>query len=532
MVLAAVAAMVGCSKENTPMNVVEKGNVTVNASILLDATRVSVEGENFTDVKWSEGDKIQLSSVAGTSMVMTTSEISESRDQAFFAGDGELVSAVDTYYAIYPVATIADGVAKVNLAEQSGNDAAVLVAKANSTTAEGINMAFTPANALLHVAVSGVDTLAKAEFKSFDGSAIASEFVYDFVAETASAEGETSAYVVENPAVDGFFFSLPADMDMAAGYVVSLTDVEGNVCTKAYNGKTFAKGTTTRVNIEWSTPSVALGTPMTSYSYYVSGDVNKANSCANNVIYFTTASTFAGVQNAMIAEAGYIVNGEYIAVATDASSKSISGNVTVSSWGEKSVQAYIKTKDGKEYKSADTATVHITGLPYTYNFVNGSLDAYRNAGWSTNGKLRVSNESLAGRDKTLVLNHRRYSKVFIVLFNEHEKGFVVSPKFNVPASVMVQPAIAHSSYNAGGYLERTTYVGAVSSTTSSNTSSVSFKTTAGNSTSGTVQGKGEWKSAFELSASNPYISVDCNDTTGDNLGAYYFLHEVAFRYAE
>lgn len=367
MVLAAVAAMVGCSKENTPMNVVEKGNVTVNASIVLDATRVSVEGENFTDVKWSEGDKIQLSSVAGTSMVMTTSEISESRDQAFFAGDGELVSAVDTYYAIYPVATIADGVAKVNLAQQSGNDAAVLVAKANSTTTEGINMAFTPANALLHVAVSGIDALAKAEFKAFDGSAIASEFVYDFEAETASAEGETSAYVIENPAVDGFFFSLPADMDMAAGYVVSLTDAEGNVCTKAYNGKTFAKGTTTRVNIEWSTPSVSLGTPMTSYSYYVSGDAKTANSCANNVIYFTTASTFAGVQNAMIAEAGYIVNGEYIAVATDASSKSISGNVTVSSWGEKSIQAYIKTKDGKEYKSADTATVHITGLPYTLN---------------------------------------------------------------------------------------------------------------------------------------------------------------------
>jgi hypothetical protein len=122
--------------------------------------------------------------------------------------------------------------------------------------------------------------------------------------------------------------------------------------------------------------------------------------------------------------------------------------------------------------------------------------------------------------------------VFVVLFNEHEKGFVVSPKFNVPASVMVQPAIAHSSYNAVGDLERTTYVGAVSSTTSSNTSSVSFMTTAGSSTSGTVQSKGEWKSAFELSASNPYISVDCNDTTGDNLGAYYFLHEVAFRYAE
>jgi hypothetical protein len=318
-------------------------------------------------------------------------------------------------------------------------------------------------------------------------------------------------------------------MNMEGGYIVSLTDVAGNVCTKAYNGKSFAKGTTTRVNIEWNIPTVTLGTPMTSYSYYAQGDAATANACVNNTIYST--ATFAGVQNAMIAEAGYIINGEYVAAAIDTASKSI-GNVTVSSWGEKSVQAYIKTKDGKEYRSVDVATVHITGLPYSYNFVDGSLDAYRNAGWSTNGELDVTNESLAGRAKTLVLNHRRYSKVFVVLFNEHKKGYVVSPKFDLPSAVMVQPAIAHSSYNAGGDLERTTYVGPVANTTTSNTSAVSFKTTGGSSISGTVHGQGVWQSAFELSASNPYISVDCNDVTGNNLGAYYFLHEVAFRYAE
>lgn len=400
MVLAAVAAMVGCSKENTPMNVVEKGNVTVNASIVLDATRVSVEGENFTDVKWSEGDKIQLSSVAGTSMVMTTSEISESRDQAFFAGDGELVSAVDTYYAIYPVAAIADGVAKVNLAEQSGNDAAVLVAKANSTTTEGINMAFTPANALLHVAVSGIDALAQAEFKAFDGSAIASAFVYDFVAETASAEGETSSYVIENPAVDGFFFSLPADMDMAAGYVVSLTDAEGNVCTKAYNGKTFAKGTTTRVNIEWSTPSVTLGAK-TSYSYYLAGQPASANSCANNVIYFAgdCASSYAGIQNAFISEVGFIVEGTTYSSANDnvtwnKSSKTFSmSNMTVSEWRGYSAEAYIKTTDGKTLTSSDT--LYITGLPYTLNpAANDAINPWTpnnngNVSWDESNSVRI-----------------------------------------------------------------------------------------------------------------------------------------------
>ena len=496
MVLAAVAAMVGCSKENTPMNVVEKGNVTVNASIVLDATRVSVEGENFTDVKWSEGDKIQLSSVAGTSMVMTTSEISESRDQAFFAGDGELVSAVDTYYAIYPVAAIADGVAKVNLAEQSGNDAAVLVAKANSTTTEGINMAFTPANALLHVAVSGIDTLAKAEFKAFDGSAIASEFVYDFVAETASAEGETSSYVIENPAVDGFFFSLPADMDMTAGYVVSLTDAEGNVCSKAYNGKTFAKGTTTRVNIEWSTPSVALGTPMTSYSYYVSGDVNKANSCANNVIYFTTASTFAGVQNAMIAEAGYIVNGEYVAASVDASTKTI-GNVTVSSWGEKSIQAYIKTKDGKEYKSSETATVHITGLPYNFQFyksTDGSVDA---AGWKRNGKASIKMELMTLHEGGLAGS---------------DSGWIASPGYYAPANISTTATLKAKYYVAAlspSGNKATLYVGTTSSNTSSSSSSKSLQLSGSNNTDSNQ----EWSTVstdLNLSTGVQYVSINHN----------------------
>ena len=500
MALAAVAALVGCSKENTPMDVVAKNNFTVDASIVVDDTRVSVEGENFTDVKWAEGDKIQLSSEAGTSMTMTAYELSETRDQAFFAGEGNVVSATDTYYAIYPAVAITEGVATIDLAEQSGDDAAVLVAKGASNSSESINLSFTPANALLHVTVSGVESLAKAEFKAFDGAAIASEFVYDFEAETASAKGETSAYVVENPAVDGFFFSLPADMDMAAGYVVSLTDAAGNVCTKAYNGKTFAKGTTTRVNIEWSTPSVSLGTPMTSYSYYVSGDVNKANSCANNVIYFTTASTFAGVQNAMIAEAGYIVNGEYIAVATNASSKSISGNVTVSSWGEKSIQAYIKTKDGKVYKSADTATVHITGLPYNFQFYQSTDDSVDAAGWKRNGVAKIDMD----------------------LMNLHEgglagddSGWIASPGYYAPANISTTATLKAKYYVAAlrpSSNKATLYVGTTTSNTSSSSSAKSLQLTGSNNTS-SGQSWSTVSTYLTLSTGVQHVSINHNGAT-------------------
>ena len=529
MALAAVAALVGCSKENTPMDVVAKNNFTVNASIVLDDTRVAVEGENFTDVKWEMDDMIQLSSASGTSMTMTANAISEDGEKASFAGEGSVAAAEDTYYAIYPAVAITEGVATIDLAEQSGDDAAVLVAKTTATSTEGVSMSFTPANALLHVAVSGVETLAKAEFKALDGAVIASEFVYDFVAETASAKGETSAYVVENPAVDGFFFSLPADMDMTAGYIVSLTDAVGNVCSKAYNGKTFAKGTTTRVNIEWSTPSVTLGTPMTSYSYYAVGDSATANSCANNVIYFTTASTFSGVQNAMIAEAGYIINGEDVAASVDASTKTI-GNVTVSSWGEKSVQAYIKTKDGKVYKSADTATVHITGLPYTYNFVNGSLDAYRNAGWSTNGKLRVGTMDLAGHSSTLVLHYYRN-----FLGTTNESGYIVSPMFNIPADINVQPQVVRHAYAAGVWnfkaFNKNGYVGPVSSASSSASKSITCTDKTNTSLSDSKAGAGVWLSAFTMTPSQQYVSVSC-DTGVSGQGTYYFIYEVGLRYAE
>jgi hypothetical protein len=494
----------------------------------LDDTRVAVEGENFTDVKWEMDDMIQLSSASGTSMTMTANAISEDGEKASFAGEGTIVSAEDTYYAIYPAVAITEGVATIDLAEQLGDDAAVLVAKGASNSAESINLSFTPANALLHVTVSGVESLAKAEFMAFDGSNMAQQFVYNFAEEVASTSGEVAAYTIENPA-NSFFFSLPADMNMSAGYIVSLTDTAGNVCTKAYNGKTFAKSTTTRVNIEWSTPSVSLGTPMTSYSYYAAGDSATANSCANNVIYFPTASTFTGVQNAMIAEAGYIINGDYVAASVDASTKTI-GNVTVSSWGEKSVQAYIKTKDGKVYKSADTATVHITGLPYSYNFVNGSLDAYRNAGWSTNGKLRVGTMDLAGHSSTLVLHY--YRNVF---GKTNESGYIVSPMFNIPADINVQPQVVRHAYAAGVWgfkaFDKNGYVGPVSSASSSASKSITCTDKTNSNLSDSKAGAGVWLSAFTMTPSQQYVSVSC-DTGVSGQGTYYFIYEVGLRYAE
>ena len=359
--LAAMAAMVGCSKENTPSEVITVDNFTVDAKIVVDDTRVTVEGEKFTDVKWELDDKVTLVSEAGAKATLSATE---SGDVVRFRGEGTYAADVDTYYAIYPNVDIVDYVASINLAEQSGDDAAVLAAASSSVPKGVIDMAFTPQNALLHVSVTNGVSLAKAEFKAFDGSMLPATYIYNFKQGKPSASGEVASYVINNPS-NSFFFALPADLELADGYMIYLTDSNGNICSKAYNGKTFTKATTTRVDIEFAAPKVVLGAPMTSYSYYNAGNTSQANNCANNVIYFPTATRIENLQNAMVKEVGYIVDGTTYKIDTyNTSSKSfnMAQNHTVSSWGTKSVEAYVVTTDGRRY-SAST-TVHITGLPY------------------------------------------------------------------------------------------------------------------------------------------------------------------------
>lgn len=176
-----------------------------------------------------------------------------------------------------------------------------------------------------------------------------------------------ASYVINNPS-NSFFFALPADLELAGGYIIYLTDSNDNICSKAYNGKKFEKATTTRVDIEFAAPKVTLGTPMTSYSYYLNGNISKANECTNNVIYFPTATTISNLQNAMIADYGYVVDGvtygkKDVTYYPETKSFNKSQGFAVTSWGAKKIKAYVETKDGKRYYS-NIETVQITGLPY------------------------------------------------------------------------------------------------------------------------------------------------------------------------
>ena len=395
--LAAMAAMVGCSKENTPSNVITNDNFTVNAKIVIDETRVTVGGEKFTDVKWELDDKVTLASEAGAKATLSATEAG---DVVRFRGEGTYAADVDTYYAIYPNVDIVDGVASMSLATQSGDDAAVLAAATSNASKGVIDMEFTPQNALLHVSVTNGVALAKAELKAFDGAMLPATYIFSFKQGQPSTSGEVASYVIENPS-NSFFFALPADLELANGYIIYLTDSNGNICSKAYNGKTFTKATTTRVDIEFEAPKVSLGAPMTSYSYYLQGNTSQANSCANNVIYFPTATTISNLQNAMIADYGYVVDGvtydkKKVTYYPETKSFKMSGNYTVSSWGAKNVEAYVVTTDGRRY-SAST-TVHITGLPYTLNIAanDGNWSESGNVAWNQSSAVRLGYYQLGG----------------------------------------------------------------------------------------------------------------------------------------
>ena len=537
IVLAAVAAMVGCSKENTPADVIPQDNFTINASIEVEDTRVTVGGENFTEVSWVQGDKIRLESVAGFNAELVAS--ASGRTDIQFKGDAYPVATSDTYYAVYPSSNISDAKVTFYLDNQPGDDVAALVAKAENVESNNIDMTFKPVNSLLHVSVSGVSSLTKAEFYSYTtGKTLPETFTYDYTNDTITTNGSRASYEVTNPSAKGFFFSLPADLDMSEGYIIALTNSSGDVCTKAYVGKKFDRASTTRVDFEGTTPSVTLGAK-SSYSYYLAGDSATANSCKNTDIFFVTgkngescASSYAGIQDAMITDLGYEVDGAtytYSAgqVSWDKAANTFCINEAPSyptHWGEKTrIKAFVVVEGKKVYS---TNNLWFTGLPYGYDFEDGSLDKYRSADWTLNGTLNMTDRTLVARTTTLVLQTKR--------LGVKESGFIVSPEFYMPSNISVQASILRSAYflYGGGTKTRTGYVGAVANNATSNTSSVTYTCSAGASVGGTVVGNGDWLTAFEITPLAPFISIDCDEGDFSSTAHHYFLHEAHFRYAE
>lgn len=546
--MAVVAAMVGCQHADEPMVNANDNKIVVNASIVTDDTRVTVGGENYTEVTWEEGDVIRLESKEGMNTTLTAT--ASGKSDVRFEGEGSPVAEVDTYYAVYPNMNVSNGTITLDYAEQSGDDVALLVATPVEGSLAGLQMSFSPVNALLHVKVNGGVPLAKAEFINYGTETdpntgnlkykdTDSKFTYNYKEDSITFNEKASALVVNSPSADGFFFRLAPGLDMSEGYIIRLTDVNGNVCSKAYNGKVFERGTTTRVEIDWTQPSVTLGAK-TSYSYYAAGYPATANKCGNTDIFFVTgkngescASSYADVQDAMISDVGYEIDGVEFTwskeeVSWDKENNTFCIKEEPKSYnkelGEKTAIKAFVVVEGEKYYSNNN--LWLTGLPYGYNFVNGSLAAYETAGWTLNGKLRVANQGQATDDK-LVL----YSD----FGGQEANGYIVSPKFYVPATgVNVQPQLVRYVYASIYKVSQTGYVGAVSSVNSKNTSSVSVtdKGSASYATHANKYGGDTWLDSFQINPSNPYISISCSSNDALTAICHYFLFEAHFRYAE
>lgn len=546
--MAVVAAMVGCQRADEPMVNANDNKIVIDASIVTDDTRVTVGGENYTEVSWEVGDVIRLESKKGMNTTLTATASGKSNVR--FEGAGSPVAEVDTYYAVYPNMNVSNGTITLNYAEQSGDDVALLAATPVEGSLAGLQMSFSPVNALLHVKVTGGVELAKAEFINYGTETdlntgklkykdTYSTFTYNYTTDDITFNATAPALVVNSPSADGFFFRLAPGLEMSEGYIIRLTDVNGNVCSKAYKGKTFERGTTTRVEIDWTLPSVTLGAK-TSYSYYLAGDSETANKCGNTEIFFVTgknnescASSYAGVQDAMITDLGYEIDGVEFAysdgkVSWDKGTNTFCINDEPKSCnkklGEKTAIKAFVVVEGKKYES--TNYVWLTGLPYKYNFVNGSLKAYENAGWTLNGSLRVADQGQATDDKLVLYSDFAGQKA---------NGYIVSPKFYVPATgVNVQPQLVRYVYASIYSVSQTGYVGAVSSTNLKNTSSVSVtdKGSAEYATHNNKYGGDEWLSSFQINSSNPYISISCSNNDAPTAICHYFLFEAHFRYAE
>ena len=408
--LAAVAALVGCSVEGDyNINIEGRDEFNLVAGIDDAETRVAIAGEKYNEVSWVAGDNIVIRSEAGAAATLTAQ--SSGKTNVNFKGTGTTMAEYDTYYGIYARSgsySLNGSRVTLNCAEQWGgaaSTATVLVGMAEEVQAGAIDMSFKPANALLRVNITnGPGALTKAVFKALDGTAFATSYTYDIASGSVAHTATASEIVVNSPSADGFFVSLPADLDMG-NYVLTITDGNGNVCTKAYAAKTFAKGTTTRVAFDWTTPTVKLGAK-SSYTYYSEyNDVASANNDAFIAdpakVFFTTglngescASTYSGVQDAVIEDLGYEIDGvDYThsagQVSWDKAGNSFVLNAEPSynkDWGRKTgIKAYVKVGGVKVYS---TNTVWITGLPYKANWFNSDA----REGWATTGTVDFHSE--------------------------------------------------------------------------------------------------------------------------------------------
>lgn len=378
----ALAGFAACSTDgelNETIAPEQKETFTLSASIITpDESRVSIGGEKYTEVSWDADDFISIRSAAGVgedgAAVLQTEE--GGRSNVRFTGDLAPKQDYDTYYAVYPRRDFSSTTVSVDYTTQDGTakNAALLVGVAENAYKYDVNMTFSPVNSLIHVSLTDAPEALKSVVLQQKGATkrFMTKYTYDVATRSASSYGD-SVITINNPAAD-FFIALPGGLALADGYELVFTTTGGKTFARSYKGKTFEKGTTTRISVKWADPTVTLGAK-TSYSYYADGNATMANKCDNSTIYFNQGpdgdnchSSYDNIQDAMITDLGFEVDGtQYRYSAGQVTWKKedntfYMNNLGDRSWAAHTVKAFIDTKHNGTI--ASSANLHVTGLPY------------------------------------------------------------------------------------------------------------------------------------------------------------------------
>ena len=274
----------------------------------------------------------------------------------------------------------------------------------------------------------------------------------------------------------------------------------------------------------------------TSYDKFVAGDVDGANELNGSAIYANVKT--ANVSAAILEQYNSLVKASF----TFDGDKTVEGDgvsavvaATGKEFGEYSLVSVTTSFDGGAVCTSTTeaGTYHVTGIPFSYEFTEGSLAKFTEYGWTMNGAVKENIVGYSSFGDIMDFANALYLSIYIPLIAD-DSGFAVSPRFHIPdSSIKVETEAVRYAYDVAPVLttEFNVYVGPVAATDAKYTSDApTFKskteTTAFNSI-----GVGEW-ATFELSKENPYYSISSNRTKTVYYAVCSAVNNSSLRYAK
>lgn len=261
----------------------------------------------------------------------------------------------------------------------------------------------------------------------------------------------------------------------------------------------------------------------TSYTKYASGDIAGANALNGSAIY-------AEIVKANISDDILDMYGKNTVFTFNfEGGKTISGE-GYATIGATEFGAYVLESISASFNgSAPSNTVvgntyQITGIPYSYDFLNTKKAAWTTDGWTTNGNVDTG-ISLGSIEVGGAAIHRK-----IPVLGTYT-GFLVSPRFAVPEGISIKPTIGAFGYDTmvGKAYEYNIYLGNVTAVDQVSTSLSAKLTTTANFSA----------DPEELSYKNitidevtPYVSISCDSPSASLASILCSIYTVSFEYAE